>query len=173
MQKYDITIIGGGVLGTSLSYWLSLLYEGNIAVLEMEPGVARHTSGRNTGVIHRPFYMDPEKRKVFARCAQISFGLWGTYAKLKGLPWSPVGTIEVATDERQIKILEKYHLWALKNGMKDSEVEFLTPLDVHKLEPNVECLGAIHSKTDTSVDYRAFTESLKEDAAAKDRKSVV
>ncbi len=27
MQKYDIAIIGAGVLGTTISYWLSTLYD--------------------------------------------------------------------------------------------------------------------------------------------------
>lgn len=166
MEKYDVVIVGGGILGTSLSYWISLLYEGRIAVLEMEESVAFHTSGRNTGIIHRPFYLDPQKRKVFARSAQISFGLWKKYAAMKHLPWKEIGTIEVATNGDQLKTLEKYLKWALENGMEQKEVELLNADDVRRVEPNVICLGALYAKTDTSVDYKAFTQALKEDAVA-------
>ena len=69
MEPWDVTIVGGGVLGTSVAYWLANRYEGRIAVLEKEVDVAAHTSRRNTGVVHRPFYLDPVGRKVFARCA--------------------------------------------------------------------------------------------------------
>ena len=42
MQKYDIAIIGGGVLGTTISYWLSTLYDLKICLIEKEPDVALH-----------------------------------------------------------------------------------------------------------------------------------
>src|SRR5438132_410494 len=71
MEPWDVTIVGGGVLGTSIAYWLAQQYEGRIAVLEKEVDVAAHTSRRNTGVVHRPFYLDPVGRKVFARCAEV------------------------------------------------------------------------------------------------------
>src|SRR2546430_1593268 len=67
MEPWDVTIVGGGVLGTSVAYWLANRYEGRIAVLEKEVDVAAHTSRRDTGVVHRPFYLDPVGRKVFPR----------------------------------------------------------------------------------------------------------
>lgn len=167
MEKFDAAVAGGGILGTTLAYWLSTLYEGRIAVLEKDEGVARQTSGRNTGVIHRPFYLHPEKRKIFARCAQVSYGFWKDYARAKNLPWKEVGTLEVATREREIEHLKKYVDWSLQNGMAKGEVEFLGPREVRKLEPCVECLGAVWVKTDTSVSFSAFTEAVKDDASAQ------
>lgn len=163
-QPWDVTIIGGGILGTSLTYWLANQYEGKIAVIEKETTVAVHTSKRNTGVIHRPFYLDPVKRRVFARSAQAAYGMWKTYAKERGLPWAPVTTIEAATREEDMKRVEKYYHWGLDNGMGEDELEVLTAEDVQKLEPHVKSHGGIWSKTDTSVDYPSFTRSLREDA---------
>jgi len=60
LEKFDIAIIGGGILGTTISYWISSLYDSRICVIEKESDVAQHTSKRNTGVIHSPFYLDPE-----------------------------------------------------------------------------------------------------------------
>ena len=51
MQKYDIAIIGGGILGTTISYWLSVLYDLKICIIEKESDVALHSSTRNSGVI--------------------------------------------------------------------------------------------------------------------------
>jgi len=66
LQKFDVVIIGAGILGTAISYWLSTLYDMKICVIEKENNVAKHTSGRNTGVVHSPFYLDPSKRQTSA-----------------------------------------------------------------------------------------------------------
>ncbi len=163
-EPWDVAVIGGGILGTSVAYWLANQYEDRISVLEKEQQVAVHTSHRNTGVVHRPFYLDPKARRVFARSAQTAYGMWKTYAKERGLPWQPVTTLEVATRPEQVPRLEKYYHWGLENGMREEELELLTSEEVRKLEPHVRCYGAVWSKTDTAVDYRAFTQSLRGDA---------
>ena len=164
MEPWDVVIIGGGILGTSVSYWIGNQYEGRIAVLEKEQDVAVHTSRRNTGVVHRPFYLDPVKRRIFARCSQAAYGMWKSYARERGLPWEPVTTLEVATRPEDVKRVEKYYHWGIQNGMGEDELEVLTAEQVRKLEPHVRGHGAIWSKTDTSVDYHAFTKSLRADA---------
>jgi L-2-hydroxyglutarate oxidase len=55
-RNFDLVIIGGGILGTSISYFLSHLNNSKqIAVIEQEHNVAFHTSGRNTGKVHAPY----------------------------------------------------------------------------------------------------------------------
>lgn len=166
MEPWDVTIVGGGVLGTSFAYWLAHRYEGRIAVIEKEVDVAAHTSRRNTGVVHRPFYLDPVGRRVFARCAQVAYGMWKTYAANRRLPWHPIGTFEVATRPESVGRLDKYYGWGLANGMREDELQILSAAEVRRYEPNVRCHGAIWSKTDTAVDYEAFTKSIREDAEA-------
>ena len=167
MEPWDVVVIGGGILGTSVSYWLGNQYDGRIVVLEREQDVAMHTSRRNTGVVHRPFYLDPVKRRIFARCSQAAYGMWKPYARQRGLPWEPVTTLEVAIRPEDIRLVEKYYHWGLQNGMGEDELEVLTAEEVRKLEPHVRGHGAIWSKTDTSVDYHAFTKSLRADAESE------
>jgi len=164
MEPWDVVIIGGGILGTAVSYWIGNQFEGQVVVLEKEQDVAVHTSRRNTGVVHRPFYLDPVKRRIFARCSQAAYGMWKSYARERGLPWEPVTTLEVATRPEDVKRVEKYYHWGLQNGMGEDELEVLNAEEVRKLEPHVRGYGAIWSKTDTSVDYRAFTKALRADA---------
>lgn len=173
MEPWDVTIVGGGILGTSVAYWLGNQYRGRIAVLEKEGDVAVHTSRRNTGVVHRPFYLDPVKRRIFAKSSQAAYGMWKTYARQRSLPWSPVTTLEVATRPDDAKRIEKYYHWGLENGMGEEELEILSSEEVRKLEPHVRSHGAIWSKTDTAVDYRAFTRSLRADAEAEGVKFLV
>ena len=164
MDPVDVAIVGGGILGTSVAYWLARRYDGRIVVLEKEPDVAMHASRRNTGVIHRPFYLSPTKAKVFARAAGISYHLWKRYAVQRGLPWAEVGTYEVALDDAGMEHLHAYVGYAAENGMEPFEVELLDARGMAEREPNVRCEGAIFSRTDTAVDYHAFTESVKADA---------
>ena len=76
MKKFDIAILGGGILGTTISYWISNLYDSSVCVIEKESNVAQHTSGRNTGVVHTPFYLNPEKKKFLQNLhkAHMNYG---------------------------------------------------------------------------------------------------
>ena len=154
---YDVVIIGGGILGVTISYWLAQLYDCSVALIEKETEVAKHASTRNTGLLHRPFYLNPEKKRVFSRAAQKSYFLWKDLATKYNLAWSPIGTLEVALDDQQVQTVNQYKEWAIKNGVEEDEVEVLDSKQVQKLEPQVRCAGAIFSKTDTSVNYGEFT----------------
>ena len=105
--KFNIVIIGAGILGVSIAFWLSELYDTSVAVVEKEDAIAKHTSSRNTGVIHRPFYLNPKKKRVFAFSAQKSYFLWEKFASQFGLPWSRHGTIEVAIDDSSLPTLDQ------------------------------------------------------------------
>jgi L-2-hydroxyglutarate oxidase len=156
-NKFDIAIVGGGVLGVTISYWLSELYDCSIVLIEKEGEVAKHASTRNTGLVHRPFYLNPKEKRVFSKAAQKSYFLWKDLASRYDLSWSESGTLEVALNEQQIKTLDQYKQWAIENGMLENEIEVLDPKAVEKLEPEVKCTGAIFSKTDTSVNYGELT----------------
>jgi L-2-hydroxyglutarate oxidase len=157
---FDIIVIGAGVLGVTLSYWLSSLYQCRIALLDSARVAAAHTSSRNTGVIHRPFYLDPLKKRIFAKTSLISHPMWENLAKTEGLPWRPIGTFNVAAEEGEVKTLERYRRWGVENGMGEDELDLLDGKEVHDLEPEVNCRAALVSKTDVSVDFGVFTRHL-------------
>ena len=161
MTKYDVAIIGGGILGTSISYWLSSLFDIHVCVIDKESDVGMHASSRNTGVIHSPFYLDPQKKEILAKSAFLSYELWKTLAEKRELPWKRVGTLEVALDEDQHKTLEKYMRWGVNNGIPQSDLELLDRNEVLKKEPNVNCHSAIFCKRDAVTDYGRFTRQLK------------
>ena len=88
VHNFDIVIIGGGILGTSLSYFLAALNKSKkIAVIEQAHKVAFHTSGRNTGKVHAPYLYNPEKKKLFAKSAFHGYEMWEEYAELRELPF--------------------------------------------------------------------------------------
>ena len=164
MAKYDVAVIGGGILGTTISYWISHIYDIKICVIEKEPEVAMHASSRNTGVVHSPFYLNPQKKRILAKSAFLSYDLWKVFAERSGLPWKNVGTLEVALDEDQHKALEKYMTWGIQNGISERDLQLLDRNDVIKREPNVSCYSALFCNRDSAVDYGAFTTELKKES---------
>ena len=118
-EGVDVLVVGAGVLGVTLEYWVSSIYECRVALVDQAQTAGVHTSSRNTGVIHRPFYLDPQKKKVFARTALLSHGMGGQLAKGAGLPWKPVGTYNVALDESETRTLERFQRWGVYNGMAE------------------------------------------------------
>src|SRR3989475_12910147 len=114
--------MGGEILAPSTAFWWAAQYDPKIALLKKERDVANPPSRRNTGVIHRPFYLDPKSRRIFARSAQTAYGMWKQYAQARGLPFKPVGTFEVAVTPEQTSPVRKYYSWTLENGMQPDEL---------------------------------------------------
>ena len=161
----DLVIIGGGILGTSLSYFLSFLNKSKkIAVIEQEHDVAHHTSGRNTGKVHAPYLYNPEKKKLFANAAFHGYEMWKEYSKLKKLPFKEDGVIEVALDENGIKVLEKYLEWGKQNGLEQKDIELMDKTELKKIEPEIECEYALYAHRDGSTDYSILTKSILKDS---------
>ncbi|MDG7050412.1 MAG: FAD-dependent oxidoreductase [Nitrososphaerota archaeon] len=158
--KFDVVIIGGGILGTSLSYWISALTDHTVCVIEKENHVAAHASSRNTGVVHSPFYLDPQKKKKIAKAALLSHDLWQDYAQGHHISWKDTGTIELALDESQHRTLEKYLKWGHQNGLVDNDLELLNSEQIKQREPNVKCHSGLYCKKDASTDYGLLTEQL-------------
>jgi len=159
-----VAIIGGGLLGTCISYWLSSLYDIEVVVIEKESEVAMHTSSRNTGVVHSPFYLNPEKKGKLAKAAFVSHDLWKRFAEKKELTWKTIGTLEIALDDTQHQILEKYLKWGVQNGISEKDLELLDRNEVTKKEPNVSCHSALFCKADVAVNYGKLTQELKNES---------
>ena len=165
MPDYKVAVIGGGVLGTSIAYFLSA-YARNpelVALVEQEKNIAQHTSSRNTGKVHAPFLYDPVKKKTFAKAATIGYDMWHRYSDYKQLIFKRDGVLEIAVDDKGINRLEEYMKWGEANGLSKEDLNLLDKEEVAKIEPNVHCISAIFCSKDGSVDYGALTLALLRD----------
>jgi len=162
---YKVAIIGGGVLGTSIAYFMSAHAKSpeSVVLIEQEKNIAQHTSSRNTGKVHAPFLYDPEKKKIFAKAASLGYEMWQKYSDYKGLPFKRDGVLEVALDDKGIDRLHTYIEWGEANGLDKSELQLLDKSEVARMEPNVRCSSAIYCSKDASVNYGAFTHALLQD----------
>ncbi|MCP9830070.1 L-2-hydroxyglutarate oxidase [Synechococcus sp. HJ21-Hayes] len=61
----DIAILGGGMVGLALAHQLLERHPGlSIVVIDKEPEIGRHSSGRNSGVLHAGVYYPPGTLKA-------------------------------------------------------------------------------------------------------------
>jgi L-2-hydroxyglutarate oxidase len=165
VTDYKVAVIGGGILGTSIAYFLSAHARDpeSVVLIEQEKNIAFHTSSRNTGKVHAPFLYDPVKKKTFAKAATLGYEMWHKYSEYKSLPFERDGVLEVAVDDKGIDRLEKYMKWGEANGLTKSELQLLDKAEAEKMEPNVRCASAIYCSKDGSVDYGAFSFALMHD----------
>src|SRR3989344_1351319 len=103
-MEYDYAIIGGGVIGNAIARELCLRKLGSVLLLEKEAGVGKHTSGRNSGVIHSGFNQKPGTLKS-KLCVQGN-ELLRAYCIEKQIPHEVCGTIVVARNSREMGVLE-------------------------------------------------------------------
>jgi len=162
---FKVAIIGGGVLGVSVAYFLSSHAKNpeSIVLLEQERNIAQHSSSRNTGKVHAPFIYDPVKKKTFAKAAALGYEMWQKYSSFKRMQFKHDGVLEVALDDRGLGRLYKYLEWGMENGLTKNELQLLDKNEVTRTEPNVQCVSAIYCSKDASVNYGAFTIGLLED----------
>ena len=164
-SHYKIAIVGGGILGTSVAYFLSSIYGSNIVLIEQERNVAFHTSSRNTGKVHAPILYDPLNKKLFAKAAFLGYDMWHKYSDCKQLLFKQDGVLEVAVDQNGIDRLQKYMEWGEANGLRPKEeITLLEKSDVKKLEPSVHCDAGLYCSRDASTDYGSLTRSLFQDS---------
>ena len=64
-NQVDYLIIGAGIIGLAIARELrSRFPQAEIIVIEKEPDVAYHGSGRNSGVLHAGFYYSADSLKA-------------------------------------------------------------------------------------------------------------
>jgi (S)-2-hydroxyglutarate dehydrogenase len=158
-----IGVVGGGILGVAIARELLASRPGSrVTVLEKEPGLARHQSGRNSGVVHAGLYYEPGSLK--ARLCRRGGELLRTYCEQRGLPYHACGKVLVATDDAEAHRLTAIRERAERNGVPD--VRLLDQGELRAVEPHARGVAALHSPATAVVDFGAVTRALADDVAA-------
>jgi (S)-2-hydroxyglutarate dehydrogenase len=158
-----IGIVGGGILGVALAHRIAgMQREVAVTVLEKEPALARHQTGRNSGVVHAGLYYTPGSLK--ARLCRRGVELLRGFCADHGLAYDECGKVVVALDGGELGRLEAIHQRALANGVPG--VRMVGREQLAELEPHVQGIAALHSPHTAVVDFGEVTRRLAADAAA-------
>jgi len=152
----DVLVIGGGIVGLSTA-WTLTQRGARVVVLEKESGVARHQSGRNSGVLHSGIYYRPSSLK--ARLCVEGRRQMEAFCEEHAIPWRRCGKVIVATDERELPRLDDLFDRGRRNGV---DCERIGAAALHELEPRCAGIAAIHVRDAGVVDFRAACARLAE-----------
>ena len=157
MITTDILIVGGGIVGVSIAKELASRYPDlNITLLEKEAAVARHASGRNSGVLHAGFYYSPDSLK--ARFTVEGNKLLTDYCLKHNLTINRCGKIVVAKDAEELEGIFELKRRGDKNGVT---LEIVDEKRLTELEPNARTFDkALYSPTTSVVNPTEVVEHI-------------
>lgn len=168
-MKTDITIVGAGAIGCAIAREFSLRYpDKRIVVLEKLSAAGMETSRFNSGVFHTGLHQKPGSLK-----ATLSFRgnqLAVKYCQKKNLPIIHPGMMIVvsvrAIREGLYKEMRSLIELIKRGWAQGIKLKFLSPIGIHRLEPNIRGFLGIFVPAVWVVDPTAFVNALKQDAEA-------
>jgi L-2-hydroxyglutarate oxidase LhgO len=147
MQKVNIAIIGGGVIGLSIAASLSKKYT-DIYLLEKNKRMAQEISTHNSGVIHSGIHYPPVSLKA-KLCVLGNRMIYNLCAENK-IAFKRLGKLTVALGEDELPVLKKLYDNGRRNGVEG--MQFLSKEEISKMEPGVKALEALYTPTSGIVE---------------------
>ena len=170
MEQFDISIIGGGIVGLSTAYKLQSKYPNlKIAVIEKENSLAYHQTGRNSGVIHSGLYYKPgsfrAKNCVDGRKQLVKFAIDNN------IRHEICGKIVLAKNSEEAKRLDQLKSNGIKNGLVGLKI--LNKDELNQIEPYAGGVAALHVPESGIIDYKQTTEKFAEKILSINKKSKI
>ena len=161
-RKYDVAIIGGGIIGLSTALWLTERYpRRRVVVIEKEKELAVHQTGHNSGVIHSGIYYRPGSQKAQFCVSGVDYLI--RFCEANDIEYERCGKVIVATDESELGRLEDLHQRGTANGV--GGLEMIGPERLKEIEPHATGIKALYAPGTGIVDYRkvanAYAENLR------------
>jgi L-2-hydroxyglutarate oxidase len=158
MKKYDIILIGGGIIGASTAWQLQRRFpDAAILLLEKEHSLAQHQTGRNSGVIHAGVYYQPGSLKAdFCKRGAVSTI---AFCREYGLPIEQCGKLLISTDGVEIGRMASLEQRCAQNGI---EIYRLSEAELKQREPRITGIGALFVPASGITDYRAISSQMVE-----------
>lgn len=147
----DVLVVGGGIVGLATAHALTGARPGlRLTVLEKEPGLAAHQTGRNSGVIHSGVYYRPGSLK--ARYAVAGATGMVEFCRAHGIPHEVTGKLIVATGPAELDRLRALAERGRANGIPVTELD---RRGIAEYEPQVTGVAGLHIGSTGICDFPA------------------
>lgn len=132
-MKYDVVVIGGGVIGCAVARELSR-YQVKACVVEREEDVCSGTSKANSAIVHGGFDAEPGSLK--AKFNILGSQMMEELSKELDFDYKRNGSLVLCFAEEDKPALEALYEKGVKNGVKGMSI--ISGDEVRKREPNIE-----------------------------------
>ncbi|MCK5051714.1 MAG: NAD(P)/FAD-dependent oxidoreductase [Candidatus Cloacimonetes bacterium] len=159
MEQVNILIIGAGIIGLAVARELSKEFE-DVVLVEAEGTFGRHTSSRNSEVLHSGIYYP--KGSLKARLCVNGVRELYQYAKENNIPFRNCGKLIVANNKEELSILEE-----LKNNGENNGVlglQIINESECKKLEPQIMAKYAVKVPSTGIIDSHKLMQKLENEA---------
>ena len=158
-----MAIVGGGIVGQAVARELLIRRPGaSLCVLEAEPRIGAHQTGRSSGVIHAGIYYEPGSLKA-QLCVEGARALYD-YCDEKGVPYRKSGKLVVAVEDSELGRLDELERRGIANSVP--RLRRLAGDEIAEIEPNARGVAALHSPATGVVDFVAVATSYADDMEA-------
>lgn len=158
----DVTVIGGGIVGCAVAAEVSGLGLSTV-LLEMESGLARATTSRNSEVSHGGMYYPTDTLK--ARCCVQGRRLLKEFCTGAGVGYRECGKVIVAVEDNEIPELERLLARGQANGVEDLRI--IDQTELNALEPDVRAVAGLLSPRTGVLDAEGATKAYAQLAAER------
>jgi len=156
---YDITIIGGGIVGLATALKLKESKPDlKIILLEKESKIAHHQTGNNSGVIHSGIYYKPGSLKA-NNCIK-GYQMLLDFCKNEGVKYDLCGKLIVATKKEELLRLDNLFARGIRNGLH--KIKKITGDQIKEYEPYANGIAAIHVPYTGIIDYKDVCQKYAE-----------
>jgi L-2-hydroxyglutarate oxidase LhgO len=163
MAIQRIGVVGAGIIGLAVARRLSELRpDASVTVLEKEQEIARHQTGRNSGVIHAGIYYAPGSRK--ATLCRRGVELLRAFCDERRIPVDECGKLVIALSEAELTRLRELERRAAANRVPS--MRWVEGAELHEIEPYAAGIAGLHSPTTAITDYRAVAHAFADDVRA-------
>jgi L-2-hydroxyglutarate oxidase LhgO len=152
----QVLVIGAGVVGLAVAR--AVARKGHeVIVAEQASAIGTGISSRNSEVIHGGMYYPTGSLR--ARHCVAGRRMLYAFGATHGVPHRKYGKLIVATDDAELAKIEAIAAQGHENGVEG--LELIGGNAARALEPDLSCVGALHSSETGILDGHAFMLALR------------
>ncbi|MFC1480366.1 NAD(P)/FAD-dependent oxidoreductase [Candidatus Omnitrophota bacterium] len=161
MDRIDVAIIGGGVIGLAVAAAIAAP-DRDIFIIEKNVSFGQEASSRNSEVIHSGIYYPGYSLKT-RTCIEGNRLLY-EICRENGIPHNRIGKLIVASSPSEVGPLEDLFRQGCENGLEG--ISMLSAEETKKLEPSVEAIQSIYLPMTGIIDSHSLMEHFLSGAKA-------